>query len=123
MAEQYESYNIFIEPYYDNNISYYHILTINKLPLGPLSNFIKQIAIKNVSTKINKSNENYCRYVINNNILGTISNYKIEICTNDDITDIIDFLINNNYIINNNITSVLSAINSKKVLLNFKYKI
>ena len=51
MSNIYESYNLNIEPYYDNNISYYHILTINKKPQGPLSNYIKLIPIKNISTK------------------------------------------------------------------------
>ena len=123
MSEQYESYNLFLEPYYDNVINYYHILTINKQPRGPLSNFIKLMPIKNISTKINKANENYCAFTIKNNILGNITHDKLNICTIDDITEVIDFINNNNYIINNTITDILSNNNSKKLLLNFKYKI
>ena len=123
MSNIYESYNLNIEPYYDNNISYYHILTINKQPRGPLSNYIKLIPNKNISTKINKANENYCAFVINNRILSNIRNNKLQICTIDDITDILDFITNNNYIINDTITNILSEVNSKKLLLNFKYKI
>jgi len=123
MSNIYESYNLNIEPYYDNNISYYHILTINKKPQGPLSNYIKLIPIKNISTKINKANENYCAFVINNRILSNIRNNKLEICTIDDITDLLDFITNNNYIINNTIGNILSEVNSKKLVLNFKYKI
>tara|TARA_B110000008_G_C16916103_1_gene542778 strand:- start:811 stop:1185 length:375 start_codon:yes stop_codon:yes gene_type:complete len=123
MSEQYESYNLFLEPYYDNTTNYYHILTLNKQPHGPLSNFIKLMPIKNISTKINKANENYCAFTIKNNILGNITHDKLNICTLDDITEIIDFITNNNYIINNDITDILSKNNSKKLLLNFKYKI
>tara|TARA_Y100001970_G_C14252837_1_gene873081 strand:- start:4199 stop:4573 length:375 start_codon:yes stop_codon:yes gene_type:complete len=123
MIEIYESYNLYLEPYYNNDNNYYHILTINKLPYGPLSNFVKLMAIKNVSTKINKANENYCSYTIKNTILSNINNYKLQICTFDDINEIIDFLTNNNYILNTNISELLSKYESKKLLLNFKYKI
>lgn len=123
MIEIYESYNLYLEPYYNNDNNYYHILTINKLPHGPLSNFVKLMAIKNVSTKINKANENYCSYTIKNTILSNINNYKLQICTFDDISEIIDFLTNNNYILNTNISELLLKYESKKLLLNFKYKI
>ena len=122
MSNIYESYNLNIKPFYDdNNITYYHILTINKLPKGPLSNYIKLMPIKNVSTKINKANENYCSFVIKKSILGSIYNNKLEICTIDDITDILDFLTNNNYIINDTITNILSELNSKLIKIEIKY--
>ena len=60
MSNIYESYNLFLEPFYDNDITYYHILTINKEPQGPLVNYIKLMPIKKVSTKINIANQNYC---------------------------------------------------------------
>ena len=119
----YESYNLFLEPYFDNNISYYHILTINKEPQGPLGNYIKLMPINNISTKINNANHNYCSFVIKKSILGLNYIDKLNICTIDDITNIIDFLNNNNYIINESITNILSNINSKKLVFNFKYKI
>jgi hypothetical protein len=123
MTNIYESYNLLLEPFYDNDITYYHILTINKQPQGPLSNYIKLMPIKNVSTKINKANENYCSFVIKKSILGSNYNDKLQICTIDNITNIIDFLTNNNYTINESITNILSNINSKNLVLNFKYKI
>lgn len=122
MTNIYESYNLYFEPYYDN-ITYYHILTINKKPKGPLSNYIKLMRIKNVSTKINKNNENYCSFVINSSILNTLRNNKLEICILDDLTEVLDFLTNNNYIINESISAIYSNLNSKKLVLNFKYKI
>ncbi len=123
MTEQYESYNLYIEPYYDNDTNYYHILTLNRQPKGPLTNFTKLMSIKNLSTKMSNSNDNYCTVVIKNSILGNVTHNKIQICTNDDVTEVIDFLTNNNYIINENITDYLSKYNSKKLLFNFKYKI
>jgi hypothetical protein len=123
MTNIYESYNLFLEPFYDNDITYYHILTINKEPQGPLVNYIKLMPIKNVSTKINIANQNYCSFVIKKSILGSNYNDKLDICTIDDITNIIDFLTNNNYIIDESVSNILSNINSKKLVFNFKYKI
>ncbi|AET73240.1 hypothetical protein PGAG_00351 [Phaeocystis globosa virus 12T] len=123
MTEQYESYNLYIEPYYDNDTNYYHILTLNRQPKGPLTNFTKLMSIKNISTKMGNLNDNYCTVVIKNSILGNVTHNKIQICTNDDVTEVIDFLTNNNYIINEEITDYLSKYNSKKLLFNFKYKI
>tara|TARA_B100000900_G_C20505910_1_gene685848 strand:- start:242 stop:616 length:375 start_codon:yes stop_codon:yes gene_type:complete len=123
MNDIYESYNLLLEPFYDNNSAYYHILTINKQPKGPLGNYVKLMPIKNISTKINKANENYCSFVIKKSILGSNYNDNLQICTIDDITNIIDFLSNNNYIINESLTNILNKINLKKLLLNFKYKI
>jgi hypothetical protein len=123
MTEQYESYNLYIEPYYDNDRNYYHILTLNREPKGPLRNFTKIIYMKNLSAKTLNMNENYCGVVIKNNILGNVSDNKIEICTNNDITEVVDFLTNNNYIINDTMTEILSKHSSKKILFNFRYKV
>ena len=113
MSNIYESYNLFLEPFYDNDITYYHILTINKEPQGPLVNYIKLMPIKKVSTKINIANQNYCSFVIKKSILGSNYNDKLDICTIDDITNIID----------ESVSNILSNINSKKLVINFKYKI
>ena len=130
----YESYNLLTDIYYDDKTQYYfHILTLNKIPKGPLNNYIKTISIQNVSTKINRANQSYCQYVIDSKIKSYAAN--LHICTVDDITDIYDFLTNNNYIINEVLTNLLKGNNmekscfnsnsglSKKILFNFKYKI
>lgn len=140
--------NLFLENYYDfHNTSYYQLLTLNNIPNGPLQSYIKLISIKNVSTKINMSNTNYCSYVITKNILNSnssstsnsnISNFinnKFNYCTIEDVTQIYDFLINNNYTINNELTNIIKSfssansslenqftiINNKKLLLCFNY--
>lgn len=132
--------NLFLENYYDfHNTSYYQILTLSNIPNGPLKDYIKQISIKNIS-KINM-NTNYCSYVITKNILNTntnITNFinsKFDYCTIEDITQVYDFLINNNYNINNELTNIIKSfssansslenqftiINNKKLLLCFNY--
>jgi hypothetical protein len=139
--------NLFLENYYDfHNTSYYQILTLNNIPNGPLKSYIKQISIKNV-TKINNVNTNYCSYVITKNILNSTANSKsnsnitnfinnkFNYCTIEDVTQIYDFLINNNYTINNELTNIIKSfsstnsslenqftiINNKKLLLCFNY--
>lgn len=135
--------NLFLENYYDfHNTSYYQILTLNNIPNGPLQSYIKQISIKNV-IKINNANTNYCSYVITKNILNNNSNSnitnfinnKFNYCTIEDVTQIYDFLINNNYTINNELTNIIKSfssansslenqftiINNKKLLLCFNY--
>ena len=137
--------NLFLENYYDfHNTSYYQILTLNNIPNGPLKSYIKLISIKNV-TKINNANTNYCSYVITKNILNSTSNSssnitnsinnKFNYCTIEDITQVYDFLINNNYTINNELTNIIKSfssansslenqftiINNKKLLLCFNY--
>lgn len=137
------STNLFLENYYDfHNTSYYQILTLSNIPNGPLKDYIKQISIKNIS-KINMINTNYCSYVITKNILNTntntnITNFinsKFNYCTIEDITQVYDFLINNNYNINNELTNIIKSfssansslenqftiINNKKLLLCFNY--
>lgn len=123
MTGQYESYNLYIEPYYDNDTNYYHILTLNRQPKGPLTNFTKITSMKSLSAKMSKVNENYCGVVIKNTILGNVSHNKIQFCTYDDITEVVDFLTNNNYIINDTMSEILSKHSSKKILFNFKYKV
>ena len=136
--------NLFLENYYDfHTTNYYQLLTLNNIPNGPLKNYIKEISIKNVSTKINMANTNYCSYVINKNILNNSSsninnfiNNKLNYCTIENLTEIYDFLINNNYIINNSeLTNIIKSfssvtsslenqftiINNKKLLLCFNY--
>ena len=73
MNLQYEIYTLNLLPYYYNN-NYYHILSINKKPKGPLIDFVKLINIKNPSSKINKFNESTCLYCIKNNLLNSTNN-------------------------------------------------
>ena len=128
-----EIITLFTSIYYNNNDNnYYKLLSLNKIPNGPLKNYITTISVTNPSTKINKSRENYCILGINSSILNT--NYSnqnfnkyINLCTIEDITQIYEFLINNNYTINNELNNILNSNincnnNTNNILFSFNYK-
>tara|TARA_Y100000992_G_scaffold69024_1_gene43096 strand:+ start:3725 stop:4114 length:390 start_codon:yes stop_codon:yes gene_type:complete len=123
-----ESYNLFVVNYYDNlSKNYYKIVSINKIPKGELSKYIKKISIKNISTD-NERNTEYCSYVISSSILNNNNNI-LNICTINDINEIYEFLINNNYSINNELNKCLKLndnlkiFNNKKLLFSIYLKI
>ena len=121
--------SLYMTPYYDNiNEDYHHIIILNNKPEGPLKKFVKQIHINNSSSKIRKSNESYCGYAISRNILSNNSNnISLNICVMEDITEIYDYLINNEYILNSDLTKLLTentymvSNNSKRLLFSFTY--
>ena len=125
---------LFITIYYNNiDNNYYKLITLNKIPNGPLKEYINSISLTNPSTKINKSRENYCILTINSSILNTntntisnTNNKYINFCTVENIAEIYEFLINNNYSINNELNSILNininCNNNNKILFSFNYK-
>jgi len=121
-------YIIYIEPYYNNlNQEYYHILTIDKLPEGPLKQFVKLISKSNISRKIKNLHLNHCQYAISSKIINNTS-HKYDLCTQDDISSIYEFLINNNYSLNNNLNDILNndnikINNGKKQLFTINYQL
>ena len=126
-----EIISLFIEIYYNNyDNNYYHILSLNKTPSGPLREYILSKSFTNPSSKIKKSRENYCILTISKSILD-INNYSAnDICTIDDLSEIYEFLINNNYTINNDLNNIflnmslnINYNNNKKLLTTFNYKI
>ena len=125
--------NIYLENYYDfHSSNYYQILALSNIPNGPLKNFIKHISIKNVSSKIQFNNRNYCTYVIDTKILESSNNQHqsnphqsnphqsnhLTICTLENLSSIYDFLKNNNYTVNNELSNILIK-NDKKILFSF----
>ena len=121
-----EIITLFTTIYYNNiDNNYYKLLSLNKIPNGPLKNYITSISVTNPSTKINKSKENYCILGITSSILNTNSNKYINLCTIEDITQIYEFLINNNYIINNIHNNIINNIHNNihnNILLTFYLK-
>ena len=124
--------SLYMTTYYDNiNGDYHHIIILNKKPEGPLKKFVKQIHINNGSSKIKKANESYCGYAISRDILSNNSNnsnnIRLNICVMEDITEIYDYLINNEYILNSDLTKLLTentymvSNNSKRLLFSFTY--
>lgn len=110
------SVNIFKEIYYDSiQQDYFYILTLSSIPIGPLKEYTKLFHVTNPSTKILKSRENYCAFIITRNILNNQyqnihhqTNIKSNICTIEDFTYIYDFLMLNNYTINDDLTKIFS---------------
>jgi len=127
---------IYYQPYYDNvNECYKNILTLDKIPNGPLKFYV--IKIKNnllspFQTYNNICNTNYCN---NNCIYALINiqyNYKNlylnkkfcnNIMTPNEIDILYDFLINNNYAIETQITNINfnnpNLKNTNKNLINY----
>ena len=117
---------LFTENYYDfHSSSYYKILSLSNVPEGPLKKYVKMISIKNISTKITNSKMNYCSYIINKNIYNdpsfkieststSITNFinnKFNLCTIEDLSIIFDFLLNNNYVFNQEYNNIITNLN------------
>ena len=119
-------YMLYNEIYYDSHYKeYYNILTLNKQPQGPLQNYTKLINITIPSTSQNYNKQ--CTIAIINTLL--ITNTSINKYNNllllEDLNDFTEFLINNNYIIDNSITKIYknnsyTNVNSKKLIYSFK---
>ena len=134
-------YLLYNEIYYDNYCKeYFNILTINKEPEGELKKYIKLTSITSPSTKQNTLIHKHCTYTISDNLLDTnqnIINTNSKTCCNksnnfltlENINEFTEFLINNNYTIDNSITKIYKinnicsnffSNNSKKILYSFK---
>ena len=104
----YNAYTIMIQNYYDTTLQYYrNILILNKEPIGPLNKYIKKISMpylspfkNSFSNDMNNTN-NTCLYAI----IDFMDNNKL-MCVNN-IPDLFSFLINNGYIIDNNLTKII----------------
>ena len=108
---------------------YYNILTLNKQPQGALKEYTKLITITNPSA--NQCYNKQCAYVILNSLLNntntnTNTNNKYsKFLILEDLNEFTEFLINNNYIIDNSITKLYKNnsfinFNSKKLIYSFK---
>jgi len=123
-------YMLYNEINYDSLCKeYYNILTLNKQPEGPLKEHTKTINITMPST--NQIYNKQCTIAILNTIFNNHrSNNKYSKYSNllvlEDLNDLTEFLINNNYIIDNSITKIYNNtntninINSKKLIYSFK---
>ena len=124
-------YLLYTEIYYNPICKeYYNILTINKQPEGELKNYTKLISIIGRQTI-----DNHCTFAISNTLLNNNSNYNSSssnkyyknynnLLTLDDLNELTEFLINNNYMIDYAITKIYknSTNNFKKNLI-YSFKI
>lgn len=114
---------IYYEPLYKK---YFTILTLNKEPNGELKKYIKHIRVTSPSTKEETLNSAYCIIAISTNLPNNKTNNKTNNMTLEQLDDFTEFIINNNYIINNIITqqykNVLSINNNKRPIYAFTLK-
>ena len=121
-------YILYNEIYYDSLCKeYYNILTLNKQPQGTLKDYTKLINITIPSTNQNYNKQ--CTIAIVNNILNehnhSHNNKYSNLLVLEDLNDFTEFLINNDYIIDNTITKLyknnsFTNFNSKKLIYSFK---
>ena len=104
-------YMLYNEIYYDSLCKeYYNILTLNKHPQGSLQNYTKLINLTIPSTSQNYNKQ--CTIAIKNTLLNTNTNTNTNsnkynnLLLLEDLNDFTEFLINNNYIIDNSITKI-----------------
>jgi hypothetical protein len=108
---------------------YYNILTLNKEPQGILKDYTKLINITMPST--NDTYNTRCSIAIVNNLLNNHnynhinnSNKYNNLLMLEDLNEVTEFLINNDYIIDNSITKLYNNTNNnhnlKKLIYSFK---
>ena len=112
---------IYYEPLYK---TYVNILTLNKEPHGELKKYTKHIRLISPSTKEEVINSAYCTYALSTSLVNsiTLSNFM----TLEQLDDFTEFIINNNYIINNTLTQhykEFSYNTRKKLIYVFMLKI
>jgi len=101
---------------------YIRVLVLSKIPPGPLANFVVRITNNKLSEFDVKSkfhnNRDDCLYVIKRELTGYNGGYKY--LTIDDVDELIDYNITNNYNINTAYTEILQRnkrVNSKDDVL------
>ena len=92
----------YLDPY---NICYKNIITINKMPEGPLKKYIKRIKPPKLSIFSDKSaccTSSQCVYAV-----YSFDNTNELLCI-DNIVELFNFLLLNNYKINSEITKIMN---------------
>lgn len=109
-------YALYIQPYYDQNSQQYtNIITINTMPDGPLANYVSNIRFNRLSDFKQFSNNcnPLCIYAIKT-ITGVSCN-NFNLLSSEQLNDLINFLIQNNYTINKDLTKIM---NNDRIHLN-----
>ena len=122
-----EVINLYYQTYFNyQDNQYYNILVANKKSKGPLKEYMTGLSITNVSKKMGNMQDNYCLIVLSSNILKEKRKIKLEYCTIEDIGDIYEFLLNNNYNIDKDFNKLMknediNINNNKKFVLSINY--
>ena len=109
--------------YFNNSTNCYStILAINSNPDGPLKEYVRQIKLPDVSPF---NNQSYCSDSCDC-VYAVLDTTKCNYLTVDNLSQLIDFLLKNNYTIDYNITKLLSKTpeyNSKNFIFSFNYSV
>lgn len=115
-------YTLKVVPYLDEfNKQYKKIITINSLPQGNLSNYVKKINLPKLSPF--KNNTAGCSYKCCSYVLCDFNNSNNFMLV-DDIPSLLSFLYENNYTIQTELTKIITEGEVKltdKVLFLFSY--
>ena len=109
-------YSLYIQPYYDTiSQQYINIVTVNKNPDGPLSNYITTLRYNKLSSLYDSNNtcNPLCIYAIKNISNNSCNNLNLLSC--DNIDELIIFLTENNYTVNKDLTKIM---NNDKIYIN-----
>lgn len=110
---------LFSQPYLDTKHNCYkNIVTINTIPYGPLSNFVRRVKLKNLSPFNNIINDytcnnyNNCKYALSSmntfNVNCNKFNDCCELMTAEQIPNLISFLLSNGYSVDTSITKMFN---------------
>jgi len=108
------NYTLTMQPYYDHiNQCYTNILTLNKEPVGPLKSIVKRLNPPKLSEFNYLSYDNKCCY--ERKCIYAICNVddKNEFMCVNDISNLFEYLINNNYIVDKSLTKMFENLSIK----------
>ena len=98
---------LYSEIYYEPLCEKYStLLTLNKEPDGELKKYTKNIRITRPSTNEDTINKTYCSYGISNTLSNNTTNSSINLMTQEQLDEFTQFILNNNYIINDVVTQI-----------------
>ena len=102
-------YAVKSETYTDHYFNYKNILTINKIPLGPLSTYTKQLHIspKRISAFRTNSEQNKCVYALYTDSITNTTNEN-QLYTLETLPDFFTFCKTNGYTIETSLTQLLN---------------
>jgi hypothetical protein len=101
------NYTLTMQPYYEYiNQCYRNILTLNKEPVGPLKSIVKRLNPPKLSEFNQLTYNNECCY--ERKCIYAIYNLdnKNELMCVDNISNLFEYLINNNYTIDKSLTKI-----------------
>lgn len=113
MNNQVKTFTLFSTPYLDKfNQCYKNIITINNIPKGPLSNYVKRIQFPQLSPfKVSSpcSEISKCGYVLTKIDSQCFSKCGDNLLTTDDVPDLISYLVSNGYKVDTSITKMFNT--------------